>query len=188
MRVRGIKLFTLLLSTVQMSTSLSAQGRPPEIPSHMQVRSSVGDWYMPQPTFLSVESRQSSDPEKAENLDGIRRRTLKTLKELSFLVVTDQDQASLEMTLIEAPHVRYGMFHYQNEPYVYLLVRKRSSGQLTYCAYQRLSHFRSASSEVLAAWKHAVTKRDLVASGSLADCAEQAMRPVHSIGTAGATP
>lgn len=74
------------------------------------------------------------------------------------------------------------MFHYQNAPYVYLLMRERVNGHLTYCAYQRASHFRSTASELLAEWKHAVERRDLAPSGSLAGCAEQAMRPAQSAG------
>ena len=177
---RGMRSFALLFFSIWLSRCLSAQGRPPEIPSRMQARFSGGDWYTPTPTFLSVESRESSDPEDAESLAGMRRRTLKALNQLSFPVVGDRSQAMLEMTLIEAPHIRYGMFHYQNAPYVYLLVRERSSGQLLYCSYRRLSRIRNESSALLEDWKHAVEKRDTTASGSLAECAEQAMRPVAS--------
>ena len=112
----------------------------------------------------------------------MRRRTLKTLNQLSFPVANDRSQATLELTLIEAPHVRYGMFHYQNAPYVYLLIRERSSGQLLYCSYRRLSRIRHEFPALLEDWKHAVEKRDTTASGSLAECAEQSMRPVASNG------
>lgn len=69
----------------------------------MRARSSVGDWYTPRPTSLSVESREPSDPETAANLDSIRPGTLKVLKELSFPVVTDPEQASLQMTFDQGP-------------------------------------------------------------------------------------
>ncbi len=180
MRGRGIRLLALLSFSIWPSMCLRAQGRPPEIPSRMQARFSGGGWYTPTPTFLSVESRQSSDPESAESLAELRRRTLKALNQLSFPVAGDRSQATLEMTLIRAPHIRYGMFHYQNAPYVYLLIRERSSGQLLYCSYRRLSRIKNESSALLEEWKHAVEKPDATAYGSLADCAEQAMRPVSS--------
>ena len=61
----------------------------------MLARSSDGNWYTPKPTFLSVESRESSDPEKAEYLDSILRLALKTLKELSFPVVAIESRHRL---------------------------------------------------------------------------------------------
>ena len=177
MRGLHIKLFTLLLAVVQSSTWLRAQEKPPEIPSSMRASSSVADWGTPQITFLFVESRQPNDPDTAEDLERIRLRTLKVLSELSFPVTDEKEKSQREVTMLVAPHVRYGMFHYQNAPYVYLLVRERSSGQLTYCAYQRASHFKSATSKLLTDWKDTVKRRDLTPSGSLADCAGQAMRP-----------
>ncbi len=167
---------------------LKAQDRPPEIPSRMQAVSAGGRWYVPAPTFLSVESRQPSDPEIAEYLGKLRRRALTALKQLSFPVVSDREQASLEMTLLEAPHVRFGMFHHQNAPYVYLLIRERSSGQLLYCSYRRLSRIRNESSALLHEWEQAVTKRDVTATGSLEACAEQAMRLVDNKGTGISSP
>ena len=180
MRGLYIKLFAFLLAVVQGPTWLRAQGRPPEIPSSMRASSSAMDWATPKTTVLFVESRQPNDPDTTEDLERIRLRMLKVLRELSFPVTGEREKAQWEVTMLVAPHVRYGMFHYQNAPYVYLLVRERSSGQLTYCAYQRASHFRSATSKLLAGWKDTVKRRDLAFSGSLADCAEQAMRPVRS--------
>ena len=180
MRIRDLRPSALLFFALFPWMCVKAQDRPSEIPSRMQASSPGGAWYTPTPTFLFVESRQPSDPENAEYLERIRRGTLRALNQLSFPVVGDRERATLEMTLLEAPHVRYGMFHYQNAPYVYLLIREHSSGQLLYCSYRRLSRIKNESSALLDDWKHAVETKDVTTSGSLEDCAMQAMRLVKS--------
>ncbi len=98
---------------------------------------------------------------------------------MSFPVVADREQASLEVSLIIAPQVRYGMFHYQIAPYVYLLVRDAASRQLGYCAYRRLSRITNQTDALLAEWHDATLRRASPTSSSIEDCAEQAMRPLR---------
>jgi hypothetical protein len=154
--------------------------KPPEIPSRMQAWSRAADWQTPRRTFLSVESRRTADPANAGVIEKDYARALQTLRGMAFPVVADRNKADLEVSLIVDPHVRYGMFHYQNAPYVYLLVRERASDQLGYCAYRRLSRISDQTSALLAEWREATVRRDASPSGSLEECAAQAMRPVHS--------
>jgi hypothetical protein len=80
--------------------------------------------------------------------------------------------------MIVEPNVRYGLYHYQNAPYVYLLLRRTSDDHLVYCAYQRAGHLFNASERLLANLKDTFRKADLVSDGPLTTCAEQAMRPL----------
>ncbi len=96
---------------------------------------------------------------------------------MEYPVAADRESADLELSLIVDPHVRYGMYHYQNAPYVYLLVRDRRSGQLGYCAYRRLSRISNQTDKLLAGWREATMRRHALASSLLEDCAAQAMRP-----------
>jgi hypothetical protein len=179
MRKTGIVVFEIAI-LVQSTLLSEGQGLPTQLPSHVRATSSDRNWHRPQPTFLSVESRKPGRPEKQEYLNGLREKALKSLRDVSFPVVTDPAKAVLEMTLLVAPDIRYGPFHYQNAPYIYLLVREHSNGRLVYCSYRRLGHFRSASSQVLSEWKSDVAADETSTTDSLADCAAQAMRPVIS--------
>ena len=98
---------------------------------------------------------------------------------MAFPVVADRDKAELELSLILDPYVRYGMFHYQNAPYVYLLVRDRMSGQLGYCAYRRLGRVSDQTDKLLTDWREATMSQNAPAAGSLEECAAQAMRPLR---------
>ncbi len=100
------------------------------------------------------------------------------LSKTRFTVVSGKAAAELSLELIVDPHVRYGMFHYQNAPYVYLTVRKAPAGRLVYCSYQRTSHFRSASQRLLLDFEEYVHHTGTPPRGSMEACAEQAMRPL----------
>lgn len=153
--------------------------KPPEIPSRMQAWSRAVDWQSPRRTFLSVESRQSADPANADDIERDHARAMQTLHTMAFPVVADRDKADLEVSLIIAPHVRYGMFHYQNAPYIYLLVRDTASRQLGYCAYGRLSRITNQTNALLTEWRETTVRRDAPTSGSLEECAAQTMRPLR---------
>jgi hypothetical protein len=151
--------------------------KPPEIPSRMQAWSRAVDWQTPRRTFLSIESRQIADPADADDTERDLARAMQTLQGMTFPVVPDRENSDLEVSLIIAPHVRYGMFHYKNAPYVYLLVRDTASRQLGYCAYRRLSRITNQTNALLTEWRETTVRRGAPASGSLEECAAQAMRP-----------
>ncbi len=145
----------------------------------MQAWSRAVDWQSPRRTFLSVESRQRADPADAGDIERDYARAMQTLHTMAFQVVADREKADLEVSLIIAPHVRFGTFHYQHAPYVYLLVRDTVSRQLRYCAYRRLSRLTNQTDALLTEWRDATARRDAPSYGSLEECAAQAMRPLR---------
>jgi hypothetical protein len=151
--------------------------KPPEIPSRVQAWSRAVNWQSPRQIVLSVESRQGGDPATPDEIERDRARVMKILHthKMPFAVVADREQAGLEVSLIIAPHVRYGMFHYQNAPYVYLLVRDTASRQLGYCAYRRLSRITNQTNALLTERRDTTVRWDLPTSDSLEECTAQAM-------------
>jgi len=161
-----------------MATAGVSQNRPPEIPSHFKAVIPNQKFSTGKTVIVTVTSRRPENPDTAEDLEQLRKRVLNTLSKIPFTVVVNQASADLSLEFIIEPNVRYGMFHYQNAPYIYLTLRQPSSGHLVYCAYQRASHFYSASNRLLHDLEHTIHQEGMPSSGSLAACAEQAMRPL----------
>lgn len=81
-----------------------------------------------------------------------------------------------------APLVRYGQYHYQTAPYDYLLLRDNSTGQIIYCAYERLMVFRSASSELLSDFRKMITGQSAPPGPTdIRQCIEQAHAPLKVV-------
>lgn len=158
------------------ANSVSQQKRPPEIPSHYEAASGR-DLSLAKTITVTVTSRRSENPDPPEDLERMKKKVLATLPEIP-LTLSIGTSADLSLEMVVEPNVRYGMYHYQNAPYVYLLLRRPSDNHLVYCAYQRAGHFISASDRLLANVKDAFRRSSSTAPGSLAACAEQAMRPL----------
>ncbi len=152
--------------------------KPPEIPSHLKAVASNHNFSSAKTVTVAVENRRSENPDTYEDLERLRNNVLKIIPKLSYTLASVPPSADLSLDLLIEPNVRYGLFHYQNAPYVYLLLRETNSGDLVYCAYQRASHFFSASERLLDDLEQTSQGRGLPPSGTLTACAEQAMRPL----------
>lgn len=126
--------------------------------------------------LVDLTNRERNDVEPQKVLDRQRAKVLQALNSTRISVVSTSG-AEYTLELVDAPHVRWGMYHYQNDFYAFLLVRRQSSGKLLYCAYQRAGFLKSATSALL---DHlvAATRTPAVASGNLQQCAGLAMRPL----------
>jgi hypothetical protein len=152
---------------------------PPEIPKSVVALASGQSFAATKRISLTVSSRRPENQATPEDLEDFRRRSLKTLPKTPFTLVPDKSTADFDLELIFEPYVRYGMFHYQNAPYLYLTLREAKNGRLVYCSYQRLEHLHSASKILLRRLKSLTHQQTPSAEGSLPDCAAQAMRPMY---------
>ena len=160
------------------ATLATAQAHPPEIPKHSEAIAPNQSFFSAKTVSIAVTSRRPVNPAPPEDLERIRRRVVDTLPKIPFSLVSDSTSADLRLEMIVEPNVRYGMYHYQNAPYVYITLREPSGGHLVYCAYQRASHFYSVSEQLLRDLQRRIERTDTTPTGSLAACAEQAMRPL----------
>ncbi len=165
------------LIAITTTSSVSQQNRPPEIPSHYNVASEK-EFLSAKTITVTVTSRRTENPDSPEDLARIRKKVLDTLPSIPLNLVPSRTSADLSLEMIVEPNVRYGMYHYQNAPYVYLLLRRPSDDHLVYCAYQRAGHLFSASDHLLANLKGTFHKVPMAPDAFLAACAEQAMRPL----------
>jgi len=154
-----------------------SQSRPPEIPSRFKAVIPNQNLSSAKTVTVAVTSRRTENPDTPNDMEHLRKRVLNILPKIPFTLVSNQASADLSLELIVEPNVRYGMFHYQNAPYVYLTLREPSNGHLVYCAYQRASHFYSVSDRLLHDLERTIHQDGVPPSGPVAPCAEQAMRP-----------
>jgi hypothetical protein len=150
----------------------------PQIPRQLEAIASNQNFSTARTISVTVTSRRPEHPAAPEELEHIRTRVLKRLPEIPLTLVADKASADLWLEVIVEPNVRYGMFHSQNAPYVYITLREPSQGHLVYCAYQREGHFFSTSENLLHNLESNMRRTAIPPSGSLAACAEQAMRPL----------
>ncbi|MGI4854081.1 MAG: hypothetical protein ACRYF4_08580 [Janthinobacterium lividum] len=125
---------------------------------------------------LVVTNRRKDDVEKPQVLEDQRRKVLGFLRGTQLTIVDTAIPSDYILELVDEPHTRWGMYHYQIDFYAFLLLRKRSSGELLYCAYQRAEFFRSATSDLLRRFV-TDTQTHIGQSGNLRECANLAMRP-----------
>jgi len=150
---------------------------PPQIPRRLEAIAPNQHFSSAKTVSVTVTSRRREHPAVPEDLEHIRTRILKRLPEIPLTLVADKVSADLWLEVIVEPNVRYGMFHSENAPYIYVTLREPSRGHLVYCAYQREGHFFSTSEGLLHNLERIMRGTAPPPSGSLADCAEQAMRP-----------
>jgi hypothetical protein len=154
------------------------QDVPPQIPKQLEAIAPNQNFFSAKTISVTVTSRRLEHPAAPEDLEQIRTRVLKRLPEIPLTLVADKASADLWLEVIVEPHVRYGMFHSQNAPYLYVTLREPSGGHLVYCAYQREGHFFSTSENLLHHLERTMRGTATPPSDSLAACAEQAMRPL----------
>ncbi len=154
------------------------QDRPPQIPKQLEAIAPNQNFASAKTVSVAVTSRRPENPDTREDLERIRRRVLKRLPKIPLTLVADNASADLWLEVIVEPNVRYGMFHSQNAPYVYVTLREPSRGHLVYCAYQREGHFFSTSENLLRNLERNMRRTTTPPSGSITACAEQAMRPL----------
>ena len=162
----------VLLGVVHLT---SAHEIPPEIPKHMQASVSEPRVRAESAIALTVSSRREESPDSPDDLQLARKRALTFLARQHFTLAPTENSASFLLEIVVDPKVRYGMFHYQYAPYVYLTVRDVPSGHLVYCAYQRASHFFSATNRLLRDFG-AYVRNATISNGPMGACAEQAKR------------
>jgi hypothetical protein len=151
---------------------------PPQIPKQLEAIAPNQNFSSAKTISMAVTSRRPQNPGTHEDLERIRRRVLERLPRIPLTLVADKASADLWLEVIVEPNVRYGMFHSQNAPYVYVTLREPSRGRLIYCAYQREGHFFSASENLLRNLESNMRRTTTPPPASLAACAEQAMRPL----------
>ncbi len=166
------------LLLVPAARTARTQGIPPEPPKHFQAIAPHYSFSAAKTVTVAVTSRRPENPAAPEYMERLRTRALDIILKVPFSAVSDKASADLRLELIVEPNFRYGMFRYQNAPYVYLLIREPSGGHLVYCAYRRASHFYSVSERLLHDLEHEIKRPGKTPTGSLAACAEQAMRPL----------
>jgi hypothetical protein len=154
------------------------QDVPPQIPKQLEAIATNQNFSSAKTISVTVTSRRPEHPAAPEDLEQIRTRVLKRLPKIPLTLVADKASADLWLEVIVEPNVRYGMFHSQNAPYVYMTLREPSSGHLVYCAYQREGHFFSTSENLLHHLESTMRRTATPPFGSLTACAEQAMRPL----------
>jgi len=156
----------------------TCQDAPLTIPKRLEAMAPNQNFSAARNVTVTVTSRQTVNPDPSEDLEHLRLRVQAMLPKVPFNQVADKASADLWLEMIVEPNVRYGEFHSQNAPYVYLTLREPSGGHLVYCAYQRAGHFFSASERLLQQLKTNVQHAKALPSDSLAACAKQAMRPL----------
>ncbi|MCU1322944.1 MAG: hypothetical protein JWM43_2593 [Acidobacteriaceae bacterium] len=156
----------------------ASQDVPPQIPKQWEAIAPNQNFSSAKTITVAVSSRRTENADTSADLERIRRRVLERLPKIPLTVVTEKASADLWLEIIVEPNVRYGMFHSQNAPYVYVTLREPSGGHLVYCAYQREGHFVDTSENLLRNLESNMRRKAPSPSGSLAACAEQAMRPL----------
>jgi hypothetical protein len=114
---------------------------PPQIPKQLEAIAPNQNFSSAKSISVAVTSRRAENPDTNADLGRIRRRVLERLPKIPLTVVIDKASADLWLEVIVEPNVRYGMFHSQNSPYVYVTLREPSSGHLVYCVSARGARF-----------------------------------------------
>lgn len=156
---------------------VSGQDRPPEIPKQFVGRAAGTDLTEPRTVALSVTSRSDSDPEKPVILEHLRHKMQSAVDHTNLHEVDSKANPDLILELVDALHIRWGMFHYQNDFYGFLLLRERASNRLLYCAFRRAGILRSATSSMLDEFVSA-SHGHAIPITSMEQCAQLAMRPM----------
>ncbi|WP_419804704.1 hypothetical protein [Terriglobus sp.] len=168
-----VAVYTLLIATPLYGQS---SGKPAELPKHFAGKAQSANLTAARTVALAVSDRSPSDPDKPEELARFRRKLAAAAQKTPLRVVSPDARPDLLLELVDAPHVRWGMYHYQNDFYAFLLLRERATGRLLYCGYQRAKFLRSASSGMLQEFVNATHGR-VVEVAVLDSCADMAGRP-----------
>lgn len=110
------------------ATPDTQQNHPAEIPSQFKAIGFKLNFASAKTITVAATSRRPENPDTPEDLDHLRKKVLNTLRKIPLTVAADGTSPDLSLELIVEPNVRYGMFHSQNAPYIYLLVREHSHG------------------------------------------------------------
>lgn len=131
---------------------------------------------LPRSVRVISSSRRSIDPATPAQLAEVSRNANDALQGSKYFTpASDPAKADLVAELEFEPHFRYGQFHYQNGPFVFLTLRDVQSGRLLYCAYSRNGRFRDVTRHLIAEMDHHIGDAQTT---SLVACAEAAMRPL----------
>ena len=170
--------FLQIAAALALMSSRTArpQQKTPEIPRHVIGVAEGADLQSTHTVSITAASRRPEDPSTRETLEQLQARAIQALEGTSWHSELMGDSTQLQLEVIDEPHLRYGEFHAQNAPYVFLLVREVSSGRLLYCSYERLMHLRSASSSLMKELRTVIQKGTPASPDQLAGCAAQAMR------------
>lgn len=153
------------------------QQKAPEIPRHVLGVAEGADLQSSHTVSITASSRRPQDPATRETLEQLQAKVMQALEGTSWTAVPMGDSTQLQLEAVYEPHLRYGEFHSQNAPYIFLLVHEPSSGRLLYCSYERLMHLSSASSALQKELRTAIQNDAPASPDQLAGCAAQAMRP-----------
>jgi hypothetical protein len=159
--------------------SAHPQSKPSEIPKNLVALAADQNFSTQKRVWVEATSRRQANPATPEYLVKLRQRAIKSLLKTPLSLAPDKSTAELELELIFEPNVRYGMFHYQNAPYIYLTLREAEHGRLVYCSYHRLERIRNVSNILFEKFERLTRQQEPAPEGSLQDCAEQAMRPMY---------
>jgi hypothetical protein len=126
---------------------------------------------------VTVTSRRLIDPENLEILESLKTSVLDALPKTPLVLADKGTSPDVTLELVDEPHERWGTFHSQISPYVFLLLRERASGHLLYCAYRRAGFVHGATSELMNELVALTHGKGAQPDGDIAQCAGEAMRP-----------
>jgi hypothetical protein len=150
---------------------------PSEMPARKASQATGADLTKKRTVTVMVTSRRAFDPENLDILESLKTKVVAALPKTPLIMAGKGVLADVTLELVDEPHERWGTIYSQINPYVFLLLRERSTGHLLYCAYRRAGFVNSATSELmneLAALTHGKGSRP---DGDIARCAGEAMRP-----------
>ena len=168
---------SLLLLTFLVLPVASAQDGPAPLPKKLIAVAPGADLRSSRTVSIAVSSRRDLDlvsPIRAEKFSAQMR---KAVARTGFKPVDDGSTAQLSLELVVESHERWGPSHSQNNPYVFLLLRDRTTARLLYCGYKRVRFsYPSAAGDLLGSLADVAKSPATGATGDIRTCAAEAMR------------
>ncbi len=151
---------------------------PPTMPTHYASVAVGADLAAKRTVAVTVTSRRVTDPENPFILDKLRERVLDALPKTPFTLATQPDSSDLTLEIVDEPHERWGIYHYQVNAYIFLLLRERANGRVLYCAYRRAGFVHSSTSELMDELAKQAQGKAALPDGDVRTCARAALRPM----------
>jgi hypothetical protein len=150
---------------------------PPEMPAHKTSLAAGADLTKKRTVKVMVTSRRSMDPDNLEILEKLKATVVAALPKTPLTVAGKGVSADATLEVVDEPHERWGTAHSQVNPYIFLLLRERTTGHLLYCAYRRAGFVHSATDELMNELGALTRGKGPLPDGDIARCAGEAMRP-----------
>ena len=160
-----------MISRVMVIGWLLAQGALAQTPGTMLLTAKT--------VFVETVTARPVDPIPPKTLAVVEKRAVEAvLRWGRYRVSPQRNDAELVFRMEVDEHYRYGLYHSQIAPAVFLRVQDRESGKLLYCAWHRAGFFASATERLVKDLEKSVTDGDL-AGQPPEFCGADAARPAH---------